>query len=207
MNKNAPFWEHFCIQGVGNTSKKVNFSGLTQKINKEAFCKCEQLVNIELPDGLHNIKDSPFAGCGLETIDFPDGIENISPNAFDSCIKLRRISFKGSAKYILRDAFSDCSQMDNVILPEGFESLGYNSFDLINKEAMKSNQKYEFFIYIPSFVQNLFMALFIFVFWYKLLFSKVYINRSKRMILPESLCSLLYPHFFNKNDGINLFFI
>ncbi len=54
----------------------------TERIGMNAFCGCESLRAVELPDGLKEIGDYAFGGCALEEIRIPDSVERIGYAAF-----------------------------------------------------------------------------------------------------------------------------
>ena len=103
-------------------------------IGNSAFCKCENLTNIELPKSLTSINDyafyysklkgiiipdnitviygSTFSYSNLEYVVFGKNIQTVNDYAFSSCSKLREILFTGSSDIIPARSlvFANCTQ-------------------------------------------------------------------------------------------------
>ena len=59
----------------------------TLVIRNEAFCGCENLSKIHLPDSLDSIGNEVFYGCSnLSQINLPDSLTSIGVSAFRKCI-------------------------------------------------------------------------------------------------------------------------
>jgi len=100
------------------------------KIEREAFRYCE-ISSIKLPSTLRLISDNAFADCeNLKTVDFGCGLTHVGSSVswytFASS-GLEKISFPKQVKSIGRGAFYG-SQLKEVILNEGLEIIGEDSF-------------------------------------------------------------------------------
>lgn len=63
-----------------------------KKIDYAAFCECENLKDIKLPNQLEEIESSAFARCtNLTEIFIPKSVKSISSSAFSECINLKTI--------------------------------------------------------------------------------------------------------------------
>lgn len=62
---------------------------LHDKINKichSAFCGCDKLVDINIPNSVKSIEDSAFQDCAnLKKINIPQTVSNVGINVFDGC--------------------------------------------------------------------------------------------------------------------------
>lgn len=100
------------------------------KIEREAFRYCE-INSVKFPSTLRLISDNAFADCeNLKTIDFGCGLTHVGSSVSwytfaDS--GLERINFPKQVKSIGRGAFYG-SQLKEVILNEGLEIIGEDSF-------------------------------------------------------------------------------
>ena len=71
-------------------------SDCTQYIGAYAFCDCNSLSSIDIPDSVTEIADGAFQRCiHLSTINIPKSIEWIGENVFDYCKKLSSVSYDG----------------------------------------------------------------------------------------------------------------
>lgn len=100
------------------------------KIERDAFRYCE-INSVKFPSTLRLISDNAFADCeNLKTIDFGCGLTHVGSSVSwytfaDS--GLERINFPKQVKSIGRGAFYG-SQLKEVILNEGLEIIGEDSF-------------------------------------------------------------------------------
>lgn len=98
----------------------VNFrNGSVVKIAEGVFYGCISLKDICLPEGLEEIGESAFEGCGLKKITFPSTLKKIGKSAFASCIHLEEIEFLNisNLKEIQTLAFRGLSTCNHVGAP------------------------------------------------------------------------------------------
>lgn len=109
------------------------------------------LVNIVIPEGITEIKNSRFAGCkSLESVSFDGDVTTIGDNAFEGCGALRECAlptsltsvgsyaFYGTAiteavvpegvTVLPEGVFGECESLASVSLPEGLQSVGFGCF-------------------------------------------------------------------------------
>ena len=105
-------------------------------VSIEDFCfDKENVVAVELPDTLKEIKFHSFSGFAGESITLPKGLEKIGHSAFiNSAIK--KIEVPGSVKTIGGMVFGDCVDLEEVILNEGTEKI--ESFAFCGCKKLKS---------------------------------------------------------------------
>ena len=123
-------------------------------IGEKAFQYCDSLTSMTIPEGVTSIGDSAFYGCSsLTSITLPDSIASIGDNVFfmtallidESCwengvLYLGRHLIKATntlsdayeispeTLYIERNAFSGCSGLTSVTIPESVKSIGSSAF-------------------------------------------------------------------------------
>lgn len=95
-------------------------------INSRAFSKCTSLTSIKLPNLLTTIAQYAFEQIGATSIKIPDSVTYIGAEAFGFS-KLKTVEFSKNCNSNHR-AFSYCTLLENVILPDGLEVIGNEMF-------------------------------------------------------------------------------
>lgn len=133
---------------------QITYQGQTYDvvgIGANAFNGCKDLESLELPDGIHYIKDRAFTNCtNLKTINIPNSISSIGKEVFNGCDSLPVINglryadtyligvtdttnsyttytIKDDTRWIGYRAFALCKDMESISLP--------NTVRYISKEA------------------------------------------------------------------------
>lgn len=136
----------------------VEISNNVTKIGGYAFSKCTSLLRITIPDSVTEIGSYAFSNCSsLESIIIPSGIKSIGSEAFSGCSSLKfnmyneglylgnfenkyvvlvEINDKtitsyevcGGTKIIFGKAFSECSLLESVLIPDSVVSISSKAF-------------------------------------------------------------------------------
>jgi hypothetical protein len=95
----------------------------------EAFFKNNQdLLTVELPDGITEIGERVFDKCKkLEHVRLPKGLLVIGTKAFNECNSLQEIKFPESLNTLDEGAFRRCSALTEVTIPDNVTGLIVNS--------------------------------------------------------------------------------
>ena len=89
----------------------------------------QEILRVELPDGLTSIGDLAFYDCkNLTTVVLPDSVRRVGNYAFANCTGLTMLDLGKGLKTIERSAFSDCSTLSTLRLPKALQSIGIQSF-------------------------------------------------------------------------------
>ena len=101
------------------------------EIGNEAFSGLFQLKEIDLPSGLKRIGKDAFSGVGITSIVIPASVESLGENAFSSAPNLVSVEFEENSQlnFIGASAFSYCSGLSSIILPESLVTLSPYAFN------------------------------------------------------------------------------
>ena len=103
-------------------------NGVTN-IGDGAFCGCESLSSIELPESLTSIGEEVFFGCGsLSRVELPESLTSIGNRAFCECKSLSSIELPESLRSIGVTIFAYCESLNSIKLPESITSLRFCEF-------------------------------------------------------------------------------
>ena len=89
-------------------------------IGDHAFCDCDGLTSITIPNSVTTIGSSAFLGCsGLKSIEIPNSVTTIGDYAFQCCYGLTSIEIPNSVTTIGDYAFGSCDGLTSIIVEEG----------------------------------------------------------------------------------------
>ena len=109
--------------------EKVIVDECTKTIDYSAFADCDNLYEIEIPQGVVNIGEKAFARLdNLKNIDIPDSVTNITTLAFYRCNGLVSVQVPGSVTAIKNGTFRECNNLKKVILNEGITGIEQYAF-------------------------------------------------------------------------------
>lgn len=123
------------ITGIGNyafafseTLKEIVIPDTVTVIGTGVFVNCENLESAVLPAEVTELSVSVFSNCeNLKSVTLSAKTEKINKEAFYHCSSLESISFPSTLKEIGEAAFHSAG-LTEVVLPEGFTTLGEHAF-------------------------------------------------------------------------------
>ncbi|WP_315314712.1 leucine-rich repeat domain-containing protein [Prevotella pallens] len=99
------------------------------RIMKKAYSGLPNLKKVTIQTNkLTEIGEDAFYGCdNLEDINIPDGVTRIGKGAFELNFSLRKINIPSSVTYIAENAFA-CTHLDSIDIPAGVTFIGRGAF-------------------------------------------------------------------------------
>ena len=96
-------------------------------IDDYAFFHCENLSRVFMHDEITTIGERCFDSCNIEKLRLSSSLSEIPAAAFKYNQDLEVIDIPASVKHIGEEAFL-CDYIEEVVIPEGVESIGYAVF-------------------------------------------------------------------------------
>lgn len=120
---NVELLESSAFQGASSPIsplKKVVFEGnKIHTIESNTFQDCQNLQEVQLPEGLTTIKYNAFQRCyALEEITIPDAVTVIEKQVFSQCEALKRVNLGTQLESIGNHAFNECLALETIVCPD-----------------------------------------------------------------------------------------
>ncbi|GMI01383.1 hypothetical protein TrST_g11528 [Triparma strigata] len=98
-------------------------------------CWADNLVVVDIPEGITIIGDWSFYGCSsLKEIKFPKSLTSICRYSFAYCSSLEQVDLLHTNVQKLGDwAFRDCTSLRAMKIPDSLQKFGYNAFENCSK--------------------------------------------------------------------------
>lgn len=110
----------------------VTYSNVTYSVTSIkdwAFCICEGLTSIEIPNSVTSIGDRAFNGCsGLTSIEIPNSVTSIGSYAFFNCTNLKSIKLPNNVTSIGKSAFNRCTVLTSIEIPNSVTEIDNATF-------------------------------------------------------------------------------
>ena len=93
-------------------------------ISESAFCDCQDLVSVTLPEGVRDIGEFAFADCdNLCRVNLPEGLVSLGDCAFDHCEGLTEIALPDSLREVGANPFHSCANLFDIFVSPDHEYL------------------------------------------------------------------------------------
>lgn len=94
-----------------------------------AFCDCEDLASISLPENIKSIGRYAFNNCqNLKVLDIPSSVLTIGNSAFENCYSLEYINLPDGLLTIEEGAFEYCRSLTQITIPKYVQSIEKDTF-------------------------------------------------------------------------------
>ena len=121
------------FKGIVNSNNQSLGDANTTTIGTYAFCNCDKLATLILPNNLTAI---PYAMCAmynslntyLTSITIPNSVTYIDHGAFYGCSGLTSVTIGSGVTSIGNEAFTMCSGLTSITIPNGVTSIGNSAF-------------------------------------------------------------------------------
>ena len=96
---------------------------------KYMFYKCQQLVEVFIPNSVTSIGNQAFQSCSnLTSATIGNSVTSIGDSAFCNCTGLTSVTIPNSVTSIGNYAFGYCSSLTSITIPNSVMSIGYYAF-------------------------------------------------------------------------------
>ncbi|CAJ1959382.1 unnamed protein product [Cylindrotheca closterium] len=125
---------HFLYEGqnhkeVPNNLTHARLAPGVKQIQRAAFHSCEQLVSVQLYEGLEVIGAAAFGTCAsLTEIIIPNSVHEIARAAFDFCPLLANVKLPEKLVTIQCRLFYLCRSLKTIDIPKTVTSIGPHAF-------------------------------------------------------------------------------
>ncbi len=122
--------EKWCNINFGNESSNPLYYGNKLYLNNT------RVRNVEIPDGLVQIKNYTFAGgSGFDSIIIPNSVTSIGTNALYKCSGLTKLIIPNNVTTIGYNAFYGCTGLKTLSIGNGITSIRQTDFSSCTKLA------------------------------------------------------------------------
>ena len=143
-------WDNNLKSIFGEQVKEYNIGNSVTSIGDRAFGNCSSLTSVTIPNSVTSIGKDAFYGCTslpvidnvryadtylVEAVDKTQSTYNIKAgtrfigfSAFSDCSGLTSINIPNSVTSIGQSAFSGCSDLTSITIPDGVTNIGSSAF-------------------------------------------------------------------------------
>lgn len=120
--------------GVYMNINFVDFANTVTVVGDYAFCYCEGLETVVLPDSVEEIGQGTFQETSISEIKWGEGLASIGESAFSNTA-LESLELPSSVQRVGKRGFSGCEKLKQAVVPDGCEVF-YQAFTYC--EALES---------------------------------------------------------------------
>lgn len=106
----------------------IDFSPCITEIGDAAFNRCDNIIDVTIPDTVTSIGEKAFYCKNLTNITISSGVTYMGKFSFSNCDKLTDVTILDGATAIGERAFQSCDNLSNVYIPDSITDIEYYSF-------------------------------------------------------------------------------
>lgn len=108
---------------------KIVFADDVTVIKESAFCLCEEMLAIRLPETIRNINKQAFKECTeLVSMNIPNSVRTFGESSFEYCRNLKYANIPTSLGTIPRYCFRGCRSLTYLYIPNNVTQIGHGAF-------------------------------------------------------------------------------
>jgi len=108
----------------------ISIPNSVTSIGSYAFCNCYGLTSFTIPNSVRDIGEGALCDCSnILSIIIPEGVTCIDDWTFSCCFSLTSVTIPESVTSIGECAFNECSSLTSVTIPESVTSIGECAFN------------------------------------------------------------------------------
>ena len=112
--------EKIAVRPLNLDCKNIAIDKNCTKIGEGAFAICDELISVNIPDGIKSINEMAFGKCiKLSNVVLPNSLTHLGVGAFIQCKALTSIVIPESVTTIGQDAFSFCFGLKTAHIGSG----------------------------------------------------------------------------------------
>ena len=116
--------------------KSIYITGSVEHIGDNAFLECTNLETLSIPNSVATIGRDAFLSCGSLQFNEEDGVSYLG-NAGNPYVVLisssdrsvTSVNVNANTKIIYDHAFAACTELTDVVLPDGIKGIGFGAFE------------------------------------------------------------------------------
>ena len=144
--------------------KHIELPESLQRIEDYTFRYCTQLKSIDIPDNVEYIGRYAFESSAIETFTAPSKLTEIGNHIFFDCCSLKNVTLHDNIKTITDGAFYGCSELTELALPAGLETIEISAFgktaiaELRIPYTVRDISLSGYYSYMPDSLKNIFIT-------------------------------------------------
>ena len=121
----------YCFDSCGSLEEVVIEDGV-RIVDRYAFRYCSKLKKVVFPGSISRIRDAAFRQTAITDLVLPPKVTNLEYGVFSRCYSLTNLVLHSNVRYIGADgagAFSECTSLTEVTIPDSVASISAPAFD------------------------------------------------------------------------------
>lgn len=109
--------------------ESIDFGKGLNSIGREAFYSCKSLKSVDIPDNVTKLEHACFGSSGITSVKFGAGLKEIAQYAFSYCLNLKTLQIPNNINKIDIGAFEECENLNSIYIGSGLRRVETNAFE------------------------------------------------------------------------------